>query len=192
MTKKTNFSVQKYFEYHSEIFKKLDIESISNSINLIKSKYIAGGKIITCGNGGSAYTASHYITDWNKMINLATDNKFKGVSLCDNVGLITAFGNDISYDEIFSGQLKSILDKDDLLIIVSGSGNSRNVINAIEYANKIGAETLAIVGYDGGIAKKIAKYSFWVPSNDMQICEDIHLMFGHLVMKELTNKDLLY
>lgn len=187
-----NLDVKKYFETHIKIFELLDLKQLNNAINLIKDKYKSGSKIITCGNGGSAYTASHYITDWNKMVNLANGDKFKGISLCDNIGIITAFGNDLSYDEIFSGQLKSLLDKQDLLIVVSGSGNSKNIINALNYANEIGAETLAIVGYDGGIAKKIAKNNFWVPSNDMQICEDIHLMFGHLVMKELTNKKVVY
>ena len=78
----------------------------------------------------------------------------------------------------------------DLLVAVSGSGNSPNVIKAIEYANSIGAETLAIVGYDGGKAKQIAKNCVWVPSYDMQLCEDIHLMFGHMVMKELCGSDI--
>ena len=138
----------------------MDITKINTALELLKSKYLAGNKIITCGNGGSAYTASHYITDWNKMVNIATGNKFHGISLCDNIGLITAFGNDLSYEEIFSGQLKSIMQPGDLLIAVSGSGNSPNVIKAIEYANSIGGETLAIVGYDGGKAKKMLKTVF--------------------------------
>ncbi len=181
------FSIENYFAYHSELFKKIDFQSIEVAINLIEAKFNHGHKIITCGNGGSAYTASHYITDWNKMVQIATGKPFKGISLCDNIGLITAFGNDLSYDEVFSGQLKSILDKEDLLIVVSGSGNSPNVIKALDYANSVGADTLAIVGFNGGEALKKAKYSFWVNANDMQICEDVHLMFGHLVMKKLTN-----
>ena len=119
------------------------------------------------------------------MVNLATGRKFRGISLCDNIGIITAFANDVSYDEVFAGQLKAILGSGDLVIAVSGSGNSRNVVKAIEYANESGAETLAIVGYDGGTLKRIAKHSIWVPSCDMQLCEDVHLMFGHMVMKAL-------
>jgi D-sedoheptulose 7-phosphate isomerase len=186
----SEFSVEKYFEYHNSIYNKLDIIALKRAIDLIENKFRNGFKIITCGNGGSAYTASHYITDWNKMIQISTGLPFKGISLCDNIGLITAFGNDISFDNIFSGQLKSILDKDDLLIVISGSGNSKNILNAIDFANEKGADTLAIVGYDGGAAKAKAKYNFWVDSFDMQICEDIHLMFGHLVMKKLTDGKL--
>ena len=183
----TRFSIQNYFSAHQELFSKIDSSSISTAINLIEKKFKEGRKVITCGNGGSASTASHFITDWNKMINIATGKKFRGVSLCDNVGLITAYGNDISYDQIFSGQLQAIMDEKDLLIVVSGSGNSVNIIKALEYANSIGACTLAILGYDGGGARKISKYSVLVPSFDMQLCEDIHLMFGHMVMKSLCN-----
>jgi D-sedoheptulose 7-phosphate isomerase len=187
---KIKFSVKNYLDAHQELFKKISSEEIDNAISLIKSKFISGSKIITCGNGGSAYTASHYITDWNKMINIATGKQFKGISLCDNIGLLTAFGNDISYDEVFAGQLKSILSPEDLLITVSGSGNSPNVLRAIEYANSVGADTLAIVGYDGGKSKLLSKKSVWINSFDMQLCEDLHLMFGHMVMKELCNTDI--
>ena len=185
-----NFTINSYLEAHNNLSKKIDVSEFQNAIELIKSKFVSGNKIITCGNGGSASTASHYITDWNKMVNLATGKKFRGISLCDNVGLITAYGNDISYEEVFSGQLKALLDPGDLLIAISGSGNSPNVLRAIEYANSEGADTLAVVGYDGGVAKTIAKYSAWVPSYDMQLCEDIHLMFGHMVMKTLCNSEI--
>jgi D-sedoheptulose 7-phosphate isomerase len=124
------------------------------------------------------------------MVNLATGKQFKGISLCDNIGLLTAFGNDISYDEVFAGQLKSILSPEDLVITVSGSANSPNVLKAIEYANSIGADTLAIVGYDGGKSKLLSKHSVWIKSFDMQLCEDLHLMFGHMVMKELCDTDI--
>jgi D-sedoheptulose 7-phosphate isomerase len=190
MKSSINFTIKDYFNAHRELFDKIDEDSISKSIELIKNKFLGRKKIFTCGNGGSAYTASHYITDWNKMVNLATGNPFFGYSLCDNIGIITAFGNDISYDHIFSGQLKSVMSQEDLLIVVSGSGNSPNIINALEYANSIGADTLAIVGYDGGLAKKIAKNVCWIPSYDMQLCEDVHLMLGHMVMKELTKSPI--
>lgn len=186
------FKVADYFVELSNALSKIDMYSIQNAIDLIASKLDEGKKIITCGNGGSAYTASHYITDWNKMINLNTGKKFKGISLCDNTGLITAFGNDISYDEIFIGQLKAILDEGDLLIAISGSGNSKNVLNAVSYANACNADTLAIVGYDGGELKNIAKNSVWVPSFDMQLCEDFHLMFGHMVMKAICGKGVCF
>jgi D-sedoheptulose 7-phosphate isomerase len=180
-----NFSIKNYFEAHSMLASKLNIAMFQAGVDLIKQKFEGGKKIITCGNGGSASTASHYITDWNKMVNLATGKKFRGISLCDNIGLITAYGNDISYDEVFAGQLKAIMDEGDLLVAISGSGNSPNVVKAVEYANSIGGDTLAVVGYDGGRVKELSQSAVWVESFDMQLCEDVHLMFGHMVMKTL-------
>ena len=181
----TGSSPADYLSAHAHLAGKLDGQAFQAGIDLVKGACEAGRQIITCGNGGSAYTASHYITDWNKMVNLATGRKFRGISLCDNLGMVTAFANDIAYDEIFAGQLKAILEPDDLVIAISGSGNSPNVVKAVTYANQAGADTLAIVGYDGGALKRIAKHVVWVPSFDMQLCEDVHLMFGHMVMKVL-------
>jgi D-sedoheptulose 7-phosphate isomerase len=185
-----NFSVENYFKAHAMLASKLNSSMFNTGIDLIREKFESGKKIITCGNGGSASTASHYITDWNKMVNLATGKRFRGISLCDNVGLITAYGNDISYDEVFSGQLKAIMDDGDLLVAISGSGNSPNVLKAVEYANSIGADTLAVVGYDGGRLKDLSKMAIWVESFDMQLCEDVHLMFGHMVMKTLCQSSI--
>jgi D-sedoheptulose 7-phosphate isomerase len=184
------FSVSAYLNAHAGLIGTLDVESLQAAVNLVQNTYSSGRQVITCGNGGSASTASHYITDWNKMGNLATGGKFRGVSLCDNVGLITAYANDISFDEVFAGQLKAIMGIGDLVIAVSGSGNSPNVVRAVEYANANGGETLAIVGYDGGALKRVARYSFLVPSFDMQLCEDLHLMFGHLVMKTICGSHI--
>jgi D-sedoheptulose 7-phosphate isomerase len=179
------FTISNYLSAHRQLAKKLDVGAFEAAVGLVNAAFDLGRQIITCGNGGSAYTASHYITDWNKMVNLATGRKFRGISLCDNIGIVTAFANDIAYEEVFAGQLKAILQPDDLLIAVSGSGNSANVVKAVEYANGAGANTLAVVGYDGGTLKRIAKHVVWVPSFDMQLCEDVHLMFGHMVMKTL-------
>ena len=184
------FSIARYVAAHQRLANTLDERAFQAGIDLVNAAFQAGKQIITCGNGGSAYAASHYITDWNKMVNLATGRKCRGISLCDNLGMVTAFANDVAYDEIFTGQLKAILDKDDLVIAISGSGNSPNVVKAVEYANHAGAETLAVVGYDGGRLKRIAKHSVWVPSFDMQLCEDVHLMFGHMVMKTLCGSPI--
>lgn len=184
------FTLSNYISEHNKVLELLNMESLDYAVQMVGKAFKDGKKIITCGNGGSASTASHYITDWAKMINLETGEKFRGLSLVDNVGLITAFGNDLSYDEVFSGQCKSIIDEGDLLIAVSGSGNSPNILKAINLANEMGAHTLAILGYDGGKASKLAKHSFIVPSFDMQVCEDIHLMFGHMVMKTYCNCDI--
>jgi len=120
------------------------------------------------------------------MVNLATGKKFRGFSLCDNMGLITDFENDLSYEDVFSGQLAAIADEGDLLVAISGSGNSPNILRAVEYANAHNIDTLAVVGYDGGKLIQQAKYHILFPSFDMQFCEDVHLMFGDMVMKALS------
>jgi D-sedoheptulose 7-phosphate isomerase len=134
----TSFTVSNYLSAHSRLAQKIDINEFQRGIEIIKNAYENGKKIITCGNGGSASTASHYITDWNKMVNLATGKKFRGVSLCDNVGLITAYGNDLSYADVFAGQVDALMDEGDLLVAISGSGNSPNVLKAIEAARRAG------------------------------------------------------
>lgn len=181
----TTFTVSNYLNAHQQLAQRLDADIFQQGIEMIKAAFKGGKKIITCGNGGSASTASHYITDWNKMVNLATGKKFRGVSLCDNVGLITAYGNDISYTDVFAGQIDALMDEGDLLVAVSGSGNSPNVIKAIESARSAGGRVLGVVGYDGGKMMPLCDHSVWVPSFDMQLCEDVHLMFGHMVMKTL-------
>lgn len=187
----TPFTVSNYLLAHQQLAQKLDIEIFQKGIEMINSAFECGKKIITCGNGGSASTASHYITDWNKMVNLATGKKFRGVSLCDNVGLITAYGNDLSYADVFSGQIDALMDEGDLLVAVSGSGNSLNVLKAIESAHRAGGHVLGVVGYDGGKMMPMCDHSVWIPSFDMQMCEDVHLMFGHMVMKTLCNSDIV-
>lgn len=184
------FSVKEYFAAHARLAATLDESGFDKGIQMIKDAFDEGKKILTCGNGGSASTASHYITDWNKMVNLATGKKFRGVCLSDNLGLITAYGNDLSYADVFSGQVDAMMDEGDLLVAVSGSGNSPNILKAIDAARRASGKVLGIVGYDGGKMKANCDHSVWVPSFDMQLCEDVHLMFGHLVMKALCGSQI--
>lgn len=185
-----NFSISNYFFSHAKLAEKVNVASIEKAIEIIKDVFEADKKIFTCGNGGSASTASHFITDWNKMINLRTGKKFRGISLCDNVGLVTAFGNDLSFNDIFSGQIEAIMDEGDLLVAISGSGNSENVIRAIQASHRAGGKVLGVVGYDGGKILHLCDYNVWVPSFDMQLCEDVHLMFGHMVMKAMCSDNI--
>ena len=143
-------------------------------------------KILICGNGGSASTASHYVTDWVKMSLVLREKKLNAICLSDNIGMLTAYANDVNYDDVYSKQVESYGDRGDLLIVVSGSGNSKNILKAVQKAKKLQMRTIAVVGYDGGqVLGNVDEY-FHVPSFDMQICEDVHLMFGHMVMKALV------
>lgn len=183
----TDKLIGEYFDATIKALNNIDTKMISLGIEKISGAFFGGKKIFTCGNGGSAYAASHYITDWNKMTLINTGMEFKGYSLCDNIGIITAYANDVSYDAIFAEQLKSLGEKGDLLVAVSGSGNSSNILSAIHTAKALEITTLGVLGCSGGKAAQIVDHPIVIHSNDMQICEDFHLMFGHLVMKKLCN-----
>jgi D-sedoheptulose 7-phosphate isomerase len=108
--------------------------------------------------------------------------------LSDNISLVMAIANDIGYDEVFRFQLEGVLRPDDLVIGISGSGNSLNVLNAIEYANTVGAETMGITGYTGGRLKHFTRYHMDANVDDMQISEDIFMIFDHMMMKVLGDR----
>ncbi len=142
--------------------------------------------IFICGNGGSASNASHFACDINKETSYRKDKRFKLICLSDNIPTILAYANDVSYDDVFVEQLKNFLTKDDMVIGVSVSGNSRNVLKAIDYANKNGGKTYGICGCGGGELKNISQKSLTIDSNDMQKVEDLHMIIFHCTMKYLS------
>jgi D-sedoheptulose 7-phosphate isomerase len=119
------------------------------------------------------------------MAAVKTHRTFRGICLAENMGLVTAYANDVAYEDIFLEQLKPILGEGDLVIAISGSGNSKNVLKPVEFANSNGGVTLGLCGYDGGMLKKMARYSICADVHDMQLSEDVHLMFGHMTLQTL-------
>ncbi len=180
-------AIKEYYEREIKAIESLDLDKLNEAMNIVYDTYKNNGTIFVCGNGGSASTASHFENDFNKGVSEYLDLKFNFKSLNDNIPTILAIANDISYDEIFRFQLKNKINNKDLLIAISSSGNSKNVINASFYAKEKGAKVLALTGYDGGELKKIADYNMHVNINDMQITEDIHLSFDHMMMKVFYN-----
>jgi D-sedoheptulose 7-phosphate isomerase len=178
-------TAKSYFDKLVPFLSTLDHEQIDKAIGVIAEAWQSGKQIITLGNGGSASTALHMINDWNKGIYMATGKPFRGRSLVDNMALVMAYANDVSFQDIFIEQLKNILQPGDLVIAISGSGNSENVIRAVKYANDNGAVTLGLCGYSGGKLKGLAQYIVWANVNDMQLCEDAHIIFTHVVMQRL-------
>lgn len=161
----------------------LDHDALDKGIAMIIDAWGRGAQIITLGNGGSAKTAQHFVTDWGKMFHLRAGRPLNARSLVDNIGLLTAYANDMSYDDVFSEQLKNIMKVGDLVIAISGSGNSENVIRAVDYANTNGGLTLGLCGFGGGRLKETAQHSIWAEVEDMQLSEDVHAIFGHIVMQ---------
>jgi len=177
-----------YFDKLRATLDQVDDKAFDEGVELIRQAWQRGSQIITLGNGGSALTALHFINDWNKSIFMSSGKPFLGRSLVDNTGLLLAYANDVSFQDLFVEQLKNILNPQDLVIAISGSGNSENVLRAVSYANGVGAQTLGLCGYSGGKLKSLASKSIWIPKDDMQICEDLHFIFGHIVMQRLCKK----
>ncbi|MBU0685175.1 MAG: SIS domain-containing protein [Thermoplasmatota archaeon] len=141
----------------------------------------SGKRVYICGNGGSASTASHMASDLNKGSNRKDARRFKAVALTDNIPAMLAWANDSSYDDIFVEQLRNHLEKGDVVIGFSGSGNSSNVLKALHYANDEGALTIGLTGFDGGKMAQLAKICYVVPNHTMQQIEDIHLVIEHML-----------
>jgi D-sedoheptulose 7-phosphate isomerase len=177
-----------YLDRLAEVLRRQDRQALDAGVEAIRKAWLAGRQIITLGNGGSAMTALHFVTDWSKMIFLAHGKPFRGRTLVDNMGLITAYANDMSYQDVFAEQIRNIAQPGDLVVAISGSGNSENVIRAIDLANEMGCETLGLCGFGGGRLKDRAKQVIWVEVDDMQLVEDVHAIFGHIVMQALCAK----
>lgn len=173
--------IKKYFDKEIEVIRHLDIDAIHEAVGAIWEAYKRDAVIYVFGNGGSAATASHFVCDFNKGISEKKEKKFNFVCLSDNVPQMTAIANDFSYDEVFRYPLAGRLKPTDLVIGISGSGNSRNVIRAVEYAKEIGAPVIGITGYNGGRLKELADYHMDANIDDMQITEDIHMILDHML-----------
>ncbi len=178
--------IGQYIQMEKQVLDTLPVEEISTVMNVLEDARLTGKRIFICGNGGSASTASHLECDFNKGISYSQEIKYDIECLSDNVPMMMAIANDIGYDDIFIIPLKNKLKKGDIVIGISGSGNSENVIRAVTYANEIGAKTVAFTGYGGGKLKKIAKYNIHVAVDNMQITEDIHLVLNHMMMYILS------
>ncbi|GJQ59801.1 MAG: SIS domain-containing protein [Candidatus Scalindua sp. AMX11] len=178
----------KYLNDLHETLRGCDLEKVEGIINSLLVAYEEEKQIFIMGNGGSGSTASHFACDMNKGVSLGLEKRFKVMSLCDNIPTMLAYANDCSYDDIFVEQLKNFLNPGDIVIGISGSGNSKNVVRAIQYANERGVTTIAWSGFDGGVIAKIAKSSFVAPVHDMQKVEDVHLILTHIIMQILHKK----
>jgi D-sedoheptulose 7-phosphate isomerase len=159
-----------------------EIESVATAFSTARNN---NKQIFVFGNGGSGSTASHMVCDISKGCSYGKEKKFKIVCLNDSLPTVLAYGNDVGYDVIFLEQLKNHMTPGDVVVGISGSGNSKNIINAIEYANEIGGITIGFTGYNGGKLKGIASICVNANIDDMQISEDIHLITLHILYKML-------
>ena len=183
-------SIEDYLQLQADAIIKLkdSSQNIQKIVDSLLKARESGGKIFIMGTGGSASTSTHFVADLLKTSILKNEKRFKAISLSDNIPVILAWSNDESFDGIFVEQLKNFLQKDDIVIGISGSGNSINVINAINFANDSAAVTISLTGMDGGELSKISKINVTVPSNDMLTIETMHLAICHLLTTIIRSK----
>lgn len=174
--------IKSYISKLQKAIDSLDLEDIRKVIDLIMEAYQSGQQIFVFGNGGSASTASHFACDLGKNSIIQEKPRMKIISLTDNVPIMTAWANDTSYENIFVEPLKNLLNPNDLVIGISASGNSENVLKAVEYANSVeGCTAIGLTGFGGGKLAKIVDVSVIVDSNDYGPVEDIHLILDHII-----------
>lgn len=159
----------------------LDLKQVESTVEILAEARDGGKQIFLCGNGGSASTASHMANDMGKGASLGRSTPFKIIALTDNIPWITALANDLSYEAIFSEQLRNFAQPGDVLIAISGSGNSQNVLNAVEVAHAKDMKTIAWTGFGGGKLASMVDLSIIVDSDHMGRVEDAHVILMHLV-----------
>ncbi len=182
--------VHDYLERVCEEVRKIDRTQVQNVCDLIEQRYRSGRFVFIIGNGGSGSTASHLCEDLAKctLRDFNGQRRLRVLSLTDNTPWVTAVANDINYESIFLEQLKNLASPGDLLLAISGSGNSPNILRAVEWANANGLETLGITGFDGGKLGKIAGHSLHVAVDDMGIVESCHLVVFHWMIDDLNRR----
>jgi D-sedoheptulose 7-phosphate isomerase len=175
--------LKNYLTDLTHVFKEVSSKEFEEFIADLDRAYRREANIFIFGNGGSASAASHFACDMNKGVTYGMKKRFRVICLNDNLPTILAYANDVSYDDVFTEQLKNLMKPDDLVIGVSGSGNSENVLRAVRYASDQSAITIGICGFGGGRLKKTSHHAVVVDSQDMQKVEDIHNILFHCAMQ---------
>jgi D-sedoheptulose 7-phosphate isomerase len=172
----------------NKLFDSIDVDMLESIIETIIAAFKQGKTLYVAGNGGSAATASHIQADFQFFVRYFTKFRPKVVALTDNIPLITAIGNDNSYDDIFVEQMKGMFNEGDLFLAISASGNSPNVVKAVEYANELGGKTIAFCGFNGGKLKELADMPLYTPNQnkDYGPIEDLHVILDHVIINFIT------
>lgn len=164
-----------------EQWNRLDLQALSKVAAVIERAQAAGRFIWVCGNGGSAASAAHVGCDFGKTASRKGAKPLKCVSLSDNTAFMTAIGNDLSFEETFSRQLENVVAKGDVVILISGSGNSGNLVAAAKLARRRGARVVSLLGFDGGRLKSLSDEVILIPSDQYGVIEDLHMSIAHIL-----------
>lgn len=179
-TNKTDY-VRSYFKYLSVLMDRMDPEQIAQFIEIVEDCRQNGRTLFFVGNGGSAATASHFANDLQ--IGARCTPPIKAVALTDNIAIITAIGNDFGYENIFTKQMEKLMQPGDVLVAISASGNSPNIVNAVKMAKGMGSKVVGLSGFDGGYLRELSDIKIHVPSNKGEYgpVEDLHMVIDHLI-----------
>ncbi|MGB9738837.1 MAG: phosphoheptose isomerase [Chloroflexus aggregans] len=181
-------SLASYFEQMSQTLEQLPLQTLQRVANALWEAYQRDATIFVCGNGGSAATASHFACDLAKWTIKPQTRRVRAIALTDNIPLITAWSNDQGYTDIFVEQLQALYRPGDIIVAISGSGNSPNVIRAVEWGNAVGAVTVGLTGFDGGKLYRIAQIGLHVNNRFMPQVEDIHSTICHALAVNLGHQ----
>jgi D-sedoheptulose 7-phosphate isomerase len=180
---------QSFLDYHAKLSRTLsetETDTIELLVERLRDVWASGRQLFLCGNGGSASNATHLATDFLYGIDRKSGMGIKAHALSANAAIMTCLANDEGYDTVFAKQLSVYSNEGDVLIALSGSGNSPNILSVLECAKSIGVETFAILGFDGGKAKQLADHAIHFELDDMQISEDLQCMVLHYAMQRLN------
>lgn len=183
-----------YSEYLSDLLFRLDYEKVSSAIDCFLQARENGATIFFAGNGGSAATASHFSQDLAEVGKKTGSKLFRTVSLTDNVSFITAMGNDYGYERIFVEQMRNLFRKNDVLVAISASGNSPNVVEAVKFAKDFESISVGLVGFDGGELSRLCDHVLHVSTfkEEYGPVEDIHLILNHMITSFIMYRDIKY
>ena len=173
--------VQNYLNDLTEVIQKLDAEPLERAIDALRNARDQDRTIFSCGNGGSASIASEMVVDINKGASYGKEKLFRMIGLSDSIATITAYANDVDYESVFVEQLKNWVASGDVLIAISGSGNSPNVLRAVEYANQVGCTTIGCTTSESGKLREISSLPLLIPSSHMGRLEDCFYMMTHVL-----------
>lgn len=171
--------VKAYLGKLQTVLQTLPPESVAEATEVLVNAFLGDKAIFVVGNGGSAATASHFVCDLAKGTINESGKRCRAVSLTDNMPLLTAWANDVSYDDVFSGYLENLAGPGDVVVAFSGSGNSPNVLKALRVARQRRATTIGVTGFEGGRMKELSDHCIVVPSDSMQHIEDAHMIIAH-------------
>lgn len=186
MSQKIPETIRKYISEVSATLEGLPIENIAQVVKLLEEARLKAKRVFIFGNGGSAATASHFAADLSKGTISQGKPRIKAFALTDNIPLLTAWANDTAYENVFAEQLENFIERGDVAIGISGSGNSPNVLNGIKVARTKGATTIGFIGFDGGKLKEFVDIAIIVPNHNMKQVEDTHLLLEHVITTCLT------